>query len=226
MYALLRSDAAINTESLGRPYLQNGWYPTPDAEVYASMISDFRPTDIVEVGGGFSTRIARKSIEHLGLDTRLLVVDPEPRTEIRKIADTLIESPIESVDASLLPLRGDRLLLFIDSSHILRSRGDVQYLLNGLVPRLPSGAIVHVHDVFLPWDYPFMYQAKFYTEEYVLQALLSSSDRYRVLFATHYMSRAHASEMQKTFGPIVGVDQAHFGGSLWFDVTDGSISYA
>jgi Methyltransferase domain len=218
LYSRLRADAAINTLCLGRNYLHNGWYPTPDAEVYASMIGDIRPTDIVEVGGGFSTRIARTAIEHFGITTRLLVVDPEPRTDIREIADSLITSPIESVDASLLPMEGERILLFIDSSHVLRARGDVQYLLNGLVPHLASGATVHLHDVYLPWDYPFLYQAKVLTEQYVLQALLSFADRYRVLFSTHHLTREHPAEMRETFGSIVGADHAHFGASLWFEV--------
>ena len=72
--------------------MQNDWFATPDAEAYASMICDMRPSQIIEVGGGFSTLIARRAIDYLGLPTQLVVVDPEPRTTVTHVADVLIRS--------------------------------------------------------------------------------------------------------------------------------------
>ncbi len=60
----------------------NGFFLTPDAEVYASMILDRRPRRIIEVGSGFSTLIARKTIQHVGYPTKLVAVDPYPRTNV------------------------------------------------------------------------------------------------------------------------------------------------
>jgi hypothetical protein len=204
---------------MGLPYMQNGWFPTPDAEAYASIICDIRPSQIIEVGGGFSTLIARRAIDYLGLPTQVVVVDPHPRTTVTHVADVLISSRVEEIDLSSLPL-AEGVLLFIDSSHIVRARGDVQFLLGSVVPSLGVGSTIHVHDVFLPWDYPFMYQARLYTEQYLLQAMLAFSNRYKVLLSTHYMSRCFAEEMRATFGAIVGRDQEHFGGSLWFEVVN------
>src|SRR5262245_3725845 len=153
LYTKLRHEPSINTERPGQSSIANGWYNTPDAEIYASLILDVRPRRIVEVGAGFSTRIARASIAHEGLPTKITVVDPQPRTDIRAIADELILAPVEG--SGLLErdwAAGD--LLFIDSSHVCRTRGDIPYLFCGLIPRLPAGVLVHVHDIYLPFDSP------------------------------------------------------------------------
>jgi len=217
LYAKLRRDPAINTQRLGQDSLTNGWYNTPDAEIYASMILDYRPRHIVEVGAGFSTRIARASVVHGGLPTRITVVDPEPRTEIREISDDVI---LAAAERSSLHERawsaGE--LLFIDSSHICRTRGDIPYLFCNVIPRLPPGVLVHVHDVYLPFDYPNNVDHLWYTEQYMLHALLSHSPRYRTVMTSHWLSRTHPDEVRATIGPETARDLRLFGGSYWFEV--------
>lgn len=217
LFAELRADPALNRAAAGARYVVNEFYGTPDAEVYAAMIADVRPEAIIEIGAGYSTLIARRTIDLLGLGARLLVVDPEPRTDVGPYADEVLSVPVEEVDPVQLPL-GARSILFIDSSHVVRAGGDVPHLLNYAVPGLPAGAVVHVHDVFVPYDYPDSYRARLYSEQYVLQALLSDSPRYRVLFATHMMCRREPEAMRRVFGPEVAHDPRLYGVSLWFEV--------
>ena len=92
LYRQLRDDEKINCSFAGQSYLgttclHNGWYPTPDAEIYASMIYDFRPDKIVEVGSGFSTLIARRTLDFARHDASLTVIDPAPRTDVERAAD-------------------------------------------------------------------------------------------------------------------------------------------
>jgi hypothetical protein len=214
----LRADPQINARALGSvDELRNEYFMTPDAEVYGAVLATFRPRQVIEVGGGYSTLVARRTIEHLGLDTRLLVVDPEPRTDIREAADELVRAYVEDIDVDSFPL-DDPLLLFIDSSHITRAGGDVQYLYNRLVPRLPAGSVVHAHDVFIPFEYPPRYQARFYSEQVVLHALLQSSARFEVLFAGKFLAARHPKELRRVFGPTVPVPNE--GASFWFRVRD------
>lgn len=213
----LRNDPEINTDCLGKNYVRNGYYATPDAEIYAAMILDNTPSNIIEVGAGFSTIIARKTSRKLDNNCSITVIDPEPRTDIENIADSIIYKRVEDVELGELTISGST-LLFIDSSHITRSSGDIPRLYNEIIPSLPSGALVHVHDIFIPYDYPFQYQERLYTEQYVLQALLCHSSKYRVVFAAHYMSRLHANTMQEVFGDVVGQDDRFYGCSLWFTV--------
>ena len=222
LYQRLRSDERINvpfngTSYLGSTCLHNGWYPTPDAEIYASMIYDFRPDKIVEVGWGFSTLIARSALQYTKLNASLTVIDPTPRTDVKDIADRVVYERVEDTRLDQFALTG-RSLLFIDSSHITRPRGDVPYLYCEVLPQLPAGTVVHFHDIFIPYDYPTCYDALCWTEQYVLQAMLGATQRYHTLFATQYMARHRTAEMQKTFGPQVGADSLFYGASFWIQI--------
>jgi Methyltransferase domain len=223
LFSALRADEAINPWFTGQPRIHNGQFPTPDAEVYASIIGDYRPSRIVEVGAGFSTLIARRAMGELGHEAPIVAIDPEPRTDVLPRVSRLIQRPVELVSPSDLALEsGD--VLFIDSSHVVRARGDVPHLFNSVIPELPGGTLVHVHDVFIPFDYPDAYRLRLYSEQYVLHALLSSSPRYRVLFTTHWMARQALREMRAALGPGVGHDERFFGASMWFEVADDVVS--
>lgn len=222
LYATLRADEKINcpfngVSYLGSTCLHNGWYPTPDAEIYASMIHDYQPDKIVEVGSGFSTLIARRALDYANLKASLTVIDPAPRTDVEQAADRVIYERVEDTKLDQFGLTS-RSLLFIDSSHITRPRGDVPYLYCEVLPQLPAGTIVHFHDIFIPYDYPTCYDHLCWTEQYVLQALLANTHRYHTLFATQYMSRHRTAEMQQTFGPQVGADNLFYGASFWVQV--------
>jgi len=217
LFADLRQERRINTLCPGSPYLHNGMFPTPDAEIYAAMILDERPRQILEVGAGFSTLVARAAVARLGGGCRITVVDPEPRTDVTEAADTIVRAPVE--EGGLEPFLGEAgLLLFIDSSHIVRGGGDVSYLYTQALPRLAAGTLVHVHDIYLPYEYPEEYQRRLYTEQYLLQALLAHSPRYRVIFAAHWMAREQPGAMREVFGPAVGREPGYFGASFWFRV--------
>jgi len=171
----------------------------------------------VEVGSGFSTLIARKTIRHCQLDTRLVVIDPQPRTDVRAVVDDAHFCPVEDSPLTSLPLTS-RSLLFIDSSHITRPRGDVPFLFCQVLPSLPKGVTVHVHDIFTPYDYPTVYDALCFTEQYLLQCLLSHSNRYRTLIAAQLLSRQHLDAFRAAISPSVASDPLFFGASYWFDI--------
>ncbi len=224
LFGELRRDPAINTGALGEKAgvaeLHNGFYPTPDAEIYAAMIVDLKPRQIVEVGCGYSTLIARRAIQYAALPTKLTVIDPAPRTEVGSAADEIVRNNVED---SALDHRvwAPNDILFIDSSHICRSRGDVPFLFCQILPKLPVGVFVHVHDIFIPYDYPTNYDARCYTEQYLLHCILSGSSRYSTVLSTHHLSRSHPRPMQQVFSSKVGASQLYNGASYWFQVVSG-----
>ena len=219
LFGVLRNDPSINTNIYGHGLtaLHNGFFPTPDAEAYAAMIIDRRPRRIVEVGSGYSTRVARAAVRYAGYSTEIVVIDPAPRADVSSFADHVILSPVEGSGRTLEDWTGED-ILFIDSSHVCRIRGDLPYLFCELLPKLPRGTRVHVHDIFLPYDYPNVYDELCYNEQYLLFCTLSHTPRYRTVFASHWLSRQHGEAMRKTFGAAVGVDQLLYGASYWFDV--------
>ena len=60
------------------------------------------------------------------------------------------------------------------SSHILMPGSDVDLLLNRVLPRLPSGVLVHIHDIFLPFDYPPIWGWRAYNEQQGALPLLTT----------------------------------------------------
>jgi hypothetical protein len=219
LFASLRRDPAINTNAYGHGLMavHNGFFPTPDAEAYAALILDRRPRRIIEVGSGYSTRVARAAVNFAGYSTEIIVIDPAPRADVSAAADRIILSPVESSGVAEELWTGQD-ILFIDSSHVCRIRGDLPVLFCELLPALPVGTLVHVHDVFLPYDYANAYDERCYNEEYLLFCTLSHTPRYRTMFASHWLSRQHGPAMRETFGQAVGVDQLLYGASYWFDI--------
>ena len=128
LFRELREDQVINRFGFGSEGVSNTFCNTPDAEIYAAMIMDRRPPRVVEVGSGFSTLVAQEGgvVGHVP-DTKIVVYDPFPRTDVKPAADELNLMPVERSDLAQSDW-SSRDLLFIDSSHICRTRGDLPYL--------------------------------------------------------------------------------------------------
>ncbi|MCH7562954.1 MAG: class I SAM-dependent methyltransferase [Gemmatimonadetes bacterium] len=192
----------------------NLFFSSPDAEVLYTIVREHRPGTVVEVGSGHSTRVTRQAIIDGGLDTTLVCIDPEPRVEITALADRVYEAPVESLGASEvrgLLAAGD--VLFIDSSHRIRTGNDTVFLFLVLLPSLRSGVLVHVHDVFLPYDYPLEWaldEKRAWNEQYLVQAMLMFGDEFEILWAGHYLQRRDP-EFVEHFPHSKG----RLAGSLW-----------
>jgi hypothetical protein len=223
LFGSLRADPNINVGFMGKNYreeglIHNGYFPTPDAELYAAFIAEYQPTHIVEIGSGYSTLIAHHTVRHLGISSKIHVIDPQPRRDVANYASQIEYKRVQNsslTDAKIS--KNERTILFIDSSHITKMGGDIPFLYCQILPNLPVGVLIHVHDIFTPFDYPVNYGHLFYTEQYVLQALLANSSKFSVLFSAHAMSRGNPTEMQAVFGPQVGSGPLFFGASFWME---------
>jgi hypothetical protein len=169
-----------------------GWLPAFDAIMLYGLVADRAPTFYLEVGSGSSTKFVRRAIQDFGLSTRIVSIDPHPRTEIDALCDEVIRSPVEALD--LLPLvsrLGPRDVVFVDNSHRAFQNSDGTVCLLELLPVLPVGVAFGVHDICLPYDYDPCYLDYFYSEQYVLGAyLLGGADRDRILMPTYYAGRS------------------------------------
>nr|WP_174823223.1 class I SAM-dependent methyltransferase [Ruegeria arenilitoris] len=154
----------------------NGYYDSPDADALYLMIRRFRPKNVVEVGCGNSTRVTRQAIIDGGLETKITAIDPFPRADIAHVVDSFEQKRLEEVDPALFERLEAGDVLFIDSSHVVRVSNDVAHLFCRIIPSLKPGVVVHVHDVFLPFEYPkrFFYDCPGWGEQYMLHAILQS----------------------------------------------------
>ena len=102
-------------------------------------------------------------------------------------------------------------IFFIDSSHILTNFGDVEYIYSYLFPLIPKGVIIHVHDIFLPYNYPSDWLIDWkcvLTEQHLLGAWLDNRDGVDVLTANFWNL---CNEVQ-----IPSSVEYRVGGSFWF----------
>lgn len=171
-------------------YLRNGWFEPVDAEVLYSVVRHYRPQRIVEVGSGFSTRLTRQAIRDGGLSTRITCIDPLPRADIQAYADRHIASRVEAVPvADIAGQLAENDILFIDSSHKVISGGDVPFLFLEVLPQLRSGVLIHVHDIFLPFEYPeTVIDLRWdWAEQYLVHAFLAYNGAFEILWPASYM---------------------------------------
>jgi hypothetical protein len=168
----------------------NQYFRSPDAEVLYTIIRKFQPRQIIEVGSGNSTKIARQAIADGKLSTILVSIDPLPRAEIDSLADEIIRRPAEHISADRFTQLGTGDILFIDSSHEARIGTDVTYLFSMILPRLKRGVLIHVHDIFLPYDYPIDLIREGnsgWNEQYLLQSMLYFGNAFEVIWPGYFL---------------------------------------
>jgi hypothetical protein len=181
------------TPSLDKPYephWHNGYFSAFDAIALYGLLGVLNPQRYLEIGSGNSTKFARRAIDDLSLGTSIISIDPVPRAEIDAVCDRVLRSPLEDVDTAVFDdLRaGD--ILFVDSSHRVFTNSDVTVFFLEILPRLKAGVTLHIHDVFLPFDYPTSWSNRHYSEQYLLAAyLLAEYPRLEVLLPIAYVDR-------------------------------------
>jgi predicted O-methyltransferase YrrM len=194
----------------------NDYFTSPDAEVAYALIRLLHPKRIIEVGSGNSTHLFREAITDGNLDTKLVSIDPSPRRDVGSVANEVIHRRLEDVPPSELQnALHPNDILFIDSSHEIRPGNDVVSLFLNVVPQLNTGVVVHVHDIFLPFEYPreWIIQNTLnvnWTEQYLVQAMLQGSDQFEVLWPGHYLQRTLPNFAAHFAGKPTGVAT-----SLW-----------
>ena len=176
---------AIGDQKPPEPRWLQSWFPTLDAAIAYTLVRRQKPKRIIEIGSGHSTRFMFRAIKDGEQDTQITAIDPQPRRGVEKLDITFHKTTIREVDLKLFQsLRfGD--ILFIDSSHILVPGSDVDDLLNRIIPSLATGVLIHIHDIFLPDDYPPEWDWRSYNEQQGVATLLTSG-AYQLIFASHY----------------------------------------
>jgi hypothetical protein len=194
----------------------NDQFPLQDAALLYGIVRHLGPARVVEVGSGWSTTVTRRAIADGRLNTKLTCIEPYPRDFVRSFDGVeLREEKVEHTPASVFDELTARDVLFIDSSHVAKTGSDVVHLVLEVLPRLQPGVIVHVHDVFIPEDYPLGWvESGFgWNEQYLVQAFLVGHERARILAMNHWLSVRHPAAVAAALG-----DVPLHGSSIWFSV--------
>ena len=186
--------------------INNSFFTRGDAEIYYQIIRHIKPNKVIEIGSGQSTLIAleaiKKNKDKDNKSAKITCIEPYENLWLESLDIEVIRKKIENInfnidEASLNS--GD--ILFIDSSHIIRPQGDVLKIYLEILPRLKSGVIIHIHDIFTPRNYLKKWIEKdvfFWNEQYLLEALLTDTNKYKVICALNYLKHNHYSELKNT----------------------------
>jgi hypothetical protein len=208
-----------------RYHLDNPAYGVGDGSVYFAFLMEFRPKRIVEIGSGYSSACAVDTIEHF-FDHAVEIDFIEPYPERLK---TLLgqsagrtyrihEQEVQKADLTLF----DRLeagdILFIDSTHVLKTGSDVHFELFEVLPRLRKGVLVHVHDMFWPFEYPkgwVMDQNRSWNELYAVRAFLMYQEQFEIVFFNDFFRQACHDVVEATYPAFLRKRS----GALWLRKT-------
>lgn len=196
------------------PHWDQTMFPPLDGAAAYTLVRKLRPKRILEIGSGNSTHFLARALRDGGIEGAITCIDPAPRRAIDGLDVTFIRRLLRDDDAARVADFAADDVLFIDSSHLMLPGSDVDIQFNRLFPALPPGAVVHVHDVFLPYDYPATWRPRFYSEQNALIGWILSGF-FQVIFPAHYALREHAGTLADRLGrhfPPLGLPQA---GSLW-----------
>lgn len=207
-----------------RYYYNNSSYGYGDACIYWSLIATLRPSRIVEVGCGFTSALALDSIDYFNLETKCTFIDPYPQLFLKVAApiDTrheLIADRVQNVDIRIVEQLEANDILFIDSSHVVKTGSDVHFELSELLPRLRRGSVVHFHDIFYPFEYPEKWiidENHSWNEIYFLQTFLMYNNDFRIMYFNDYFRKIHGDLILQSVPPSISSRiMLNPGGGLW-----------
>ncbi len=180
---------------------ENSMFGPADAAVYRAMLRHLRPARIIEVGSGFSTAVALDEADSDGPvpEVEITCIEPYPErllgllslSDRKRVA--ILRHPVQDIALETYDRleRGD--ILFIDSTHVVKAGSDVVWLFFHVLPRLAPGVVVHIHDVFWPFEYParWLREHRDWTEIYLLRAFLMDNDSWEVMLFSSWLWHCH-----------------------------------
>jgi hypothetical protein len=201
---------------------RNGFFSYGDGLALYAMLRHLRPRRLVEVGSGWSSALTLDVVDRF-LDgaVELTFVEPYPERLRSLVRDedasrvTVVERPLHEADPSLFTGLEPGDVLFVDSTHVSKVGSDVNQLVHEVLPRLPAGVHVHVHDIFYPFEYPerWVLEGRAWNEAYVLRAWITDNARARITWFNDYLGRFHRDAVEGAM-PLWTRNP---GGSIWFE---------
>lgn len=178
-----------------RFHKDNTLFAVTEAAPYDALLRMRRPKSVIEVGSGFSTAVALDTREEALPDLHITCIEPYPdrllgllRTGDRDCF-VLRREPVQDTPLNVFGALQAGDFLFIDSTHVSKPGSDVNWLLFEVLPRLPVGVLVHVHDIFWPFEYPevWLEEGRDWTEDYLIRAFLMFNEHFAVRLFLNYV---------------------------------------
>ena len=201
---------------------ENNYYSYSDGIILYSIIRHFKPKRIIEIGSGFSSANMLDTND-LFFDNKidLTFIEPYPEerlipilTETDKKFTTVIKSDVQSISLEIFKQLETGDILFVDSTHAVKTGSDVNYILFDVLPALNPGVLIHFHDIFYPFEYPkeWVFKGYGWNEAYFLKAFLINNNKFEIRLFTDYLHLHHQSSFSEMPLTVQGS-----GSSLWIE---------
>ncbi len=210
VFAPYVEECQFPVQATARPheyFRRNSYFGYISATAMHCIVRHYHPRRIIDVGAGFTTRVLANAAlinAELGFPTQLIAIDPYPSSVLLQGFPGLtrvMTTEVQDIDVSFLTQLDADDILSIDTSHVVRTGGDVNYLYLEVLPRLKPGVVVHIHDIFLPFEYPreWMRSRRFWNEQYMLQGFLCYNSAFESLWGQKYAESTLREEYDLLF---------------------------
>jgi hypothetical protein len=212
-----------------------------EAQVLHALVRHNKPARMIEIGSGVPTYCTYQAMsmnrQETGASGHITCIEPYPIDMIKHMSSTadnveLIDRPIQDVPLDYFRQLRPNDIVSIDSNHVVRSGSEVNYIVLEVLPIIPKGVLVQIHDIYLPYDYDRDVLRNFIhpNETALVAAFLACNPRYKILFALSMLHYGRRQQLQRVLpeyrpeadwrGMRVGeYDQGkHFPSSLWLRV--------
>ena len=202
-------------------YYENPRFSYGDAITLGLMMLEFRPKRIVEVGSGYSSCAMIDVNERvLNGTVDLTFVEPYPEIllgllpEDSRYRQCVQARPVQATSPEIFKQLRENDILFVDSTHVSKMASDVNHLIFNVFPSLHPGVLIHVHDIFYPFEYPpwwILDENRSWNEAYLLRAFLQFNDAFEIIFFNHFAVRKFPEELLRRTPLFL----KNGGGSIW-----------
>jgi hypothetical protein len=200
--------------------LDNAFFGFGDAIVLFCMLRHFCPKQVIEVGSGHSSALMLDTNDRfLGGGTQFTFVEPYPDRLLALLKESegqahkVIDRKVQDVSLDYYDRLEANDVLFIDSSHVSKAGSDVNYLIFKVLPKLRRGVLVHIHDVFWPFEYPLAWVqgGRAWNEAYLIRAFLQYNSTFEILVFNDYIGKRFRGLLSDSMPLFL----KNSGGSLW-----------
>lgn len=197
----------------------NPMWNNTDALVQYGLLREFQPKRLVEIGCGWSSLLMKRALARNQTPCQVTQIEPYPNPALFELFPRdwqLHRVPLQRAPFEIFESLQAGDICFYDGSHCSKVASDVNWFFFEVLPRLAPGVLIHIHDIFLPNDYPDLWifeRGQTWNEQYLLQAFLMNNRDYKILIANAYLFKTNEKKLKEYYR---GVQPPH-GCSFWME---------
>lgn len=189
-----------------RYFLDNEYFSYGDGIALYSFLRYCRPAKIIEIGSGFSSAaMLDVNDRFFGGSIKCTFIEPNPERLQRlmsaddKMRHTVLKKKVQDVDLDIFDTLKENDILFVDSSHIVKTGSDVFHIFSNILPRLREGVFIHFHDITWPFEYPrnWIETGMSWNEVYFLKVFLQYNSIFQIVFFSSFIEAVGRDLMAK-----------------------------